>query len=503
MTDVNILIAGFQHETNTFAPSKADWAAFNDGSIFAPSKRGPEMLEFYRGKAMPIGGFIEHADTVGWNLIPSIWAGASPSAYITDDAFERVAKAIEEDVRATMAADQLDAVYLDLHGAAVAESVDDAEGEILARVRALIGPDIPLICSLDLHANVTKQMLETADAMVAYRTYPHVDMSSTGKRAAILLERRLALGRREPISTRRLPFLLPLNVQCTMTAPAASIYLELEALDQQYNAVLSFAMGFPAADFDECGPVIWGYGQDVEAAVQTLFERCAQPSQWRMTLFSPDDAVRKAVELSESASGPVVIADTQDNPGAGGDGNTTGILHALLSQGVGKQLPGAVAFSTLADPAAARAAHQAGVGATIMLDSLGTAVPTWSGELSDPPVRGQARVISLSDGEVQLDGPMSYAGSVSLGPCACLEIEGVLVVVSSNKTQTIDRGLFRFMGITPEDMAILVVKSSVHFRADFTAISSHILVAKSPGPMAADPSDLPWKYLPKEVARTP
>ena len=500
---MRVFIAGFQHETNTFAPSKADWAAFEAGSGFPPYRRGAAVIEAYRGRAIPVGGFIDLADARGWSLVGSVWAGANPSAHVTQDAFERIASEMVEDLRAAQADGGVDAVYLDLHGAAVTEHLEDPEGELLARIRAEVGPLTPIVASLDLHANVTARMLAEADALAAYRTYPHIDMADTGRLAGRLLERRLERGEREPLAVRRLSFLLSLNAQCTMMAPADAVYAQLEALDAAHDVVLSFAMGFPAADIAECGPVVWGYGDEAEAAVATLFARIDQPrSQWQLDLRSPEDAVREALALAADAGKPVVIADTQDNPGAGGDGNTTGMLRALLALEAGARFPGQVALGVLADPRSAAQAHAAGVGARIEV-TLGESVPTWGGQVSDAPVRASAVVRRLSDGKVTLKGPMGMGGTVTLGPSACLDIDGVLVSVSSLKTQMLDREFYRFVGIEPEQMKVLVNKSSVHFRADFAPIASHILVAKAPGPMAVYPVDLPWTRLPDTMARRP
>lgn len=497
-----ILIGGFQHETNTFAPSRADWAAFERGDTFPAFVRGAAMVERLRHGNIAIAGFMAGARERGWSLLPSCWAGATPSAHVTRDAFERLAGVILDDVRQALE-QGLDAVYLDLHGAAVAEHLDDAEGELLARVRARVGPARPIVASLDMHANVTQRMFDAADALVAYRTYPHTDMADTGRRAAALLQRRLTRGGREPLHAVRLPFLLPLNVQTTMTEPAASIFGELGTLDAAHDVVVSFATGFPAADIEECGPVIWAYGDAAPAAVRQLHSRVDQPrSQWRLEILEPRAAVATALDIAAGAQRPVVIADTQDNPGAGADGNTTGMLHALLAEGAGRRFPEGIALGMLYDPAAAAAAHAAGVGAELTL-AIGTAVPTFSGQPSDPPVWGRYTVRALGDGHVALKGPMTMAPSVELGPCACLELEGVLIAVASAKPQMLDRELYRHVGIEPERMKLLVNKSSVHFRADFAPIAEAILVAKAAGPMAADPADLPWRKLSAHMARRP
>jgi microcystin degradation protein MlrC len=198
----------------------------------------------------------------------------------------------------------------------------------------------------------------------------------------------------------------------------------------------------------------------------------------------------------------VVIADTQDNPGAGADSNTTGMLHALRAAGAGRRFPGQVALGLLFDPAAARAAHAAREGAWLDL-ALGTAVRCFDGRLSDPPLRARYQVLRLSDGVVPLHGPMTAGGTVHLGPSACLELEGMRINVVSGQCQMLDLDLFRFLGVEPEHMKLLVNKSSVHFRAAFAPIASHILVAVAPGPMAADPAALPWTRLPAGIARRP
>jgi len=496
-----VLIAGYQHETNTFAPSLADWAAFTRGDSFPAFVRGPAMAEQLAGINIPVAGFIEAARRQGWAVEPSAWAGAIPSSYVTRDAFERIATAICDDTVAARARG-LDAIYLDLHGAAVAEHAADSEGELLARLRAIVGPELPIVASLDLHANVTQRMLREADALVAYRTYPHVDMADTGERAALLLARRLSAGRREPLHARRLPFLIPINSQSTWIAPAQGLYDELTSIDRDHDSVLSFCMGFPASDFDECAPMVWGHGERAEVAVERLYARAAEPAQWRQQVLPARDAVAQALALAERADRPVVIADTQDNPGAGGDSNTTGLLHALRAQSAGQRYPGQVALGLLFDPAAARAAHEAGVGAEIEL-ALGTAVPTFSGERSDPPVTGHFKVVQLADGRCTLTGPMMTGLTVQLGASACLEIDGIRIAVVSGKKQLLDRQLMRMVGIHTEQMRIVVVKSSNHFRADFQPHASHVLVAKAAGPMAADPADLPWRHLPPTIRRRP
>src|SRR5918994_786303 len=199
-----IAIGGFQHETNTFAPSKADYAAFEAGGGWPRAQYGETIFGGVEGANIPAAGALQALRALGHSLVGTAWAAASPSAHVTADAFERI---LGEMIKRIEAAKPLDAVYLDLHGAMVVETYDDGEGELLRRVREAVGSRVPVVASLDLHANVTRAMIERSDALVAYRTYPHVDMAETGARAAGLLHRMLKSGERLAGAFRPLDYL--------------------------------------------------------------------------------------------------------------------------------------------------------------------------------------------------------------------------------------------------------------------------------------------------------
>ena len=483
---MKIAIGGFQHETNTFAPSKATFDDFVRGRSWPPLAQGDEIFERSQGINVPIAGFIERLRKTTHRLIPTAWAGTSPSAHVTRNAFERIAELI---LRSLREAAPVDAVYLDLHGAMVAEHLDDGEGELLARVRQAVGPTIPVVASLDLHANVTRQMVEHADALIAYRTYPHIDMAETGERAAHFLLARLAGLSRPHAALRPLPFLIPLQTQSTMLEPAQSIYARLAKMEGGAIDTLSFAPGFPAADFPECGPTVLAYGRSAKAAAQSaqvlraFIE--ALESEFDTPVYTPEDGVRRAIAIAGNASRPVVIADTQDNPGAGGNSDTTGMLRALVGANAQR-----AAIGLMVDPEAALAAHAVGEGASIAIGLGGK-----SNIAGDAPFHARFAVEKLAEGRFTCTGPFYRGVRMNLGPCACLRLGGVRIVVASDKPQMADREMYRFIGIEPAREAILVNKSSVHFRADFADIAEQILVCKAPGPMLADPSDFPWRNL--------
>src|ERR1700688_49984 len=481
-----IAVGGFLHETNTFAPTKATYGDFVHGGGWPSMALGKDVLRVMRNINVGLAGFVAAAEAEGWELVPTISAAASPSAHVTEDAYERIAKVMVDGIKT---AGSIDAVYLDLHGAMVAEHLDDGEGEILARVRKVIGTEVPLVASLDLHANVTPEMVEHADALIAYRTYPHVDMADTGRAAARHLALLLGSKRKLAKAFRQLPFLIPISWQCTNDQPTKGIYQQLAALQSEAVPTLSFCPGFPAADFYHCGPSVFAYGMtqtDADTAVDKLAALIeSHESDFDGRVYTPDEGVRLAMELAKTASKPVIIADTQDNPGAGGDSDTTGMLRALVRNNATRAAIGAIY-----DPASVNAAHAAGVGATVTLALGGK-----SGIPGDAPYKETFIVEKLSDGQFIAPGPYYGGRDMDMGPSAALRIGDVRVVVSSHKAQLADQSMYRYVGIEPTEQSILVNKSSVHFRADFEPIAERLIICAAPGAMPADTATFPWKRL--------
>ena len=481
-----VALAGFLHETNTFAPSPADMGSFVQGGGYMPMARGPALMTAGRGINLGIGGAVEHGEAAGWDMVPILWCGAIPSAHVTQAAYEAISAEIVDGIAQ---AGRLDGLFLDLHGAMVAEHEDDGEGALIARVRAVVGPEVPIVVALDLHGNITAKMVDGADALVGFRTYPHVDMADTGRRAAVQLDTLMARGKPFASAFRRLDFLIPIAWQSTVMEPALGIYDRMAALEQGDVATVSFFPGFPAADFPGCGPTVVAYGLTqaaAEAAADAVAADVARAEPaFAGKAYDPDAGVAEAIRIAATATKPVVIADTQDNPGAGGDSNTTGMLRALVRADAKR-----AAIGIIVDPAAAAAAHAAGQGAVIDI-----ALGGFSGIPGDSPFQARFAVERLSDGKFIASGPFYGGAPLDLGPSACLRIGDVRIVVSTNKAQMADQQMYRFVGIEPTQQAILVNKSSVHFRADFQPIAETILVCTAPGPMPISPASLPWKRL--------
>jgi microcystin degradation protein MlrC len=488
-----IAIGGMQHETNTFAPTRADYGAFEAGGGWPGVQYGEPVFGAVAGANIPAAGAVQALRALGHELVATAWAAASPSAQVTTDAFERI---VGELVSRLKKALPVDGVYLDLHGAMVTEAWDDGEGEILRRVREAIGPRIPISASLDLHCNYTRAMFEHCDALVAYRTYPHVDMAETGARAAALLDRMLRGGQRLAKHYRTLDYLTGLPSQCSFIDPCKSLY---EDIGRNGDVTLSFTPGFPMADIAECGMAVFGYGSDLQDtvnAVDRLHGMVADAEKdFALELHLPDDAVARARARGEPGT-PVVLADTQDNPGAGGNGDTTGLLKSLIQQKAQDAVLG-----LLIDGEAARRAHEIGLGFTSNFKIGGRSnIP------GDSPFEGEFTVERLGDGKFTCTGPMFKGFRMQLGSMALLRSKsspGVRVVLASRKCQAGDQEMFRHLGVEPRRSRILALKSSVHFRADFEPIAKEILVVKAPGPALADPTEFKWTKLRKGMRLRP
>ena len=489
---MRIAVGGFMHESHSFAPRPTRYVDFVLPGGFPRLTVGAGLFDAVRGTSVPAAGAILVAQEAGVDLVPLAWCFANPAGPVQDEAFERIAALMIAELSRALDAGPLDGIYLDLHGAAVADSFPDMEGELLRRVRAVVG-DIPLTISLDPHCNLTPAMVERCDALVPFRTYPHIDMPAAGAQAMRLLLQRIARGKPWARAFRQVDYWIALPMQCTMMAPMLDV---MDARTDLARGVveLGFCFGFPYADFWDCGVALAAYADtqaQADAAADALKAFIdAREATFQCAIKDAAESVADAIRIAAHAPRPVVIADTQDNPGGGGHGDTTGLLAELLRQGA----KGAV-LALINDAEAAAACHAAGVGATIALN-LG-------GKSDGVPLAVQATVLVLTDGNFVNTGPMGKGNPADLGPCALIGIDGVRVIVVSRKTQAYDQALFRHVGIEPADCKILVLKSSVHFRADFQPIAEAVLVAASPGPVVADPAILPFQHLRPGLRRRP
>ena len=489
-----IAIAGFQHETNCFGTTKAGLAEFEMADSWPAMLHGEEVIEETRGMNLPIAGFADAAAGAGMDLVPILWCAAEPSAHVTDEAFEAVCAKILEGL---VAADPLDGIFLELHGAMVSESHPDGEGELLRRVRAWAGPDLPIVVSFDLHANISAASVELADYIAIYRTYPHLDMAETGARCVPVLQHLLA-GDRLHKAFRQMGYLIPLHAQYTDATPARELYAALPPLEQA-GVVADIALGFTAADFADTRPSCVAYARTAAAAAQAADHIAAVFNELEAysahPMLSPVQAA--AVACLPPAGKPVVLADVQDNPGAGGTSDTTGLLAALAEAGAQGVLMG-----LFHDPATAAAAHEAGEGGAFR-----TALGGRSGAAGDQPFVAEYRVLALGDGTCRYSGEMYGGGVATLGPSAALRLmdprADITLVVTSVRNQCLDLAHFTHIGLDPANFRTVCVKSTAHFRADFEPIASAVHPVAAPGVFPCDLGGFPYKHLHPDVRTIP
>ncbi|MBE1282131.1 MAG: microcystin degradation protein MlrC [Rhodobacteraceae bacterium] len=489
---MRIAIAGFQHETNTFVAEPTSFADFERADSWPELLSGEKVISETEGMNLPIAGFIERAkEDADTTLLPILWCAAEPGGRVTDDAYNEVSGRI---LNALEQLGQIDAVYLDLHGAMVTQSLDDGEGELLRLIRERIGEDVPLVASLDMHANLTQDMVDYASVLTIYRTYPHIDMAVTGARAYSALKTVLAHG---PFAKawRQGDYMIPLHAQHTGGDPFRTLYAELSKLDVPDREFAEIALGFTAADIAETGPAVLSYSRrpsDAEELVLKLVRNLKKVEQdIDCSLLEPKDAVEQAIEISHS--GPVVIADVQDNPGAGASSDTTGLLRALIQLDAPNTVLGLIHDIDLA-----RQAHEAGEGACFDAE-IGGRSP------GDQPLKARVQVRKLSHGLVPYTGQMYGGGVATLGLSAALSVVGTEIsfVVTSIRNQCLDLAQFHHFGLTPETSRLVCVKSTAHFRADFEPIAQDVLLAAAPGQFPCRLEDLTYSKLRNGIRRGP
>jgi len=483
-----IAIAGFQHETNTFGVTQAGFHEFEIADSWPKMLKGDDLISGTAGLNLPITGFIDAAlKQPSVELCPILWCAAEPSAHVTDGAYERISSLILDGIRGAV---QIDGLYLDLHGAMVTETFDDGEGELLRRLRAVLGENFPIAISLDLHANITPRMVNLATSIALYRTYPHLDMAETGARCLPHLLAQID-GARPAKAFRQVPYLIPLSAQYTGAPPCQSLYAALEDIDSAIGCWADIALGFTASDIHDTGPSIVAFAPtQAEAEVLaddllSMFLRAEDTFDCR--LMTPAEAVRVAIAAEENR--PIILADVQDNPGAGATSDTTGLLSALVDE----HAKGAI-LGLIQDPEIAAEAHRHGIGKTIegMLGGK-------SGLPDQRPFEGRFIVETLNDGVCEYIGQMYGGGTAILGPSALLRVDvaetDIRVVVTSARSQCLDLGLFTHFGLKPKDAKIICVKSTVHYRADFDPIAATVISVAAPGAFPCELETIPYQNL--------
>lgn len=483
----NVLIAEFMHETNTFNVHKTGLSAFRAHTYLV----GEVEVETWAGTNTGLAGGIDCARQFDWNMRHAVSANAGPSGPVTVEAFEAVMDLILDAARDM----HPDGVLLPLHGAMVPEFCEDGEGEILRRLRAVIGPDIPVAITLDLHANVSVEMCELAEIIVSYKTYPHIDMREAAYQAGCILQRTMA-GEISPSTLRvHRPMLCEANSGRTDLGPMVERIASARNFETETDVfAVSINAGFEGSDIACIGPTVLVTRQGGNLAHQEFAETLADDI-WdrRAEVFNTFYSVAEAAEIAagyECPGAPLIIADYADNPGGGAYGDSTALLEALLQNRVNN-----ACFGPLVDPVAAAQLHECREGFSITIDIGGKTDPRFGGG----PLSVQGEIRHLSDGFCIGDGPMKNGLALNFGLTAVLRVDGIDILVVSEPVQMYDQQQFRAFGIDPSARTVVGLKSMQHFRAAFEPIAGKVIVCDSGALCTQDVSKLPYRNVPRPI----
>lgn len=493
---MRVAIGGISHETNTFSSVPTDLTQFQRRTLL----RDEALLRASRGVGNVLGGMVDTATALGWQLAPLLFASATPSGKVRRGTFETLANELERRLRDAGRDQPFDGVLLALHGAMVAESIEDADGELLRRVRRAVGAETPVVVVFDFHANITPAIVARADLILGYETYPHVDTYDRGSEAVRLLDR-LHQGAFQPVhALRQVPMLVTLPAQWTAESTPMGELMQLAGRLKQSTSVVNIVLagGFPYSDIHDAGLSVVVTTDANPALAEKLAERLARAAWDRRERLLPDLApIADAIEIARTGTsrpGPVVLADVADNPGAGGSGDGTAILEALLAAGID-----GAAVAVITDPETVALAEQIGVGNRSRFQ-LGGKIDRRHG----PTLEVEARVRSIGDITFTNRGPMGAGSRTRLGRTAVLEVgvpgkPAIEVIVCEQRVQVLEPGVFQAVGIAPEQRRVLVVKSSVHFRAAFEPLAGAILAVDGPGLCSPNLATFPYRHVRRPI----
>lgn len=482
---MKILIGQIGHETNTFAVDRTDVALFKKLRWW----EGEELMQA-RGSSDYLAGMIEVAEKMGAELLPA-FAAFQTSGLILRETYETMREELCARIRQHK--DELDGICISVHGAAVAEGAEDLELDLVRYIRSIVGPEMPIAATFDLHGNISKDLVDLLDCMVNVKEYPHVDCREAGAKGMELLIGKIRGTCRPVMAYRRIPMLIPPAMGNTFSAPAKDIKEYLAQYAAAHGLLdISFFHGFPYADLPIAGSSIIVTADGDTAAAEAAAEELAHYI-WDMRhefdshYLTPAQAIDRALAVE---GGPVVINETSDNPGGGTPADGTHLLRELLK----RNLP-QTCFCFIYDPEFVRLAMEAGVGATVT-GLLGGKTDNIHGE----PLEVTGYVKCITDGKFISDSPALAKGlPICVGPCVRVIIGNVDVVVGSVRFQTLDDRLFLLHGIDVSRYKILGLKSCMHFRASFEPLAKAIVTADPPGIHTANFSQLPYSRLTRPI----
>jgi microcystin degradation protein MlrC len=478
-----IVVAMMMHETNTFSPVPTPLASFRPLS-------GQAAIEEFRDTNTQLGGFLNVAHEIGAEIIIPVAAGAHPSGRVETAAYEDMCGAIVGAIR-----NGCDAAFLALHGAMVAEDLDDGEGELLRRIRA-VAPRLPIAVGLDFHSHMTAAMIDNATVVAGYRTYPHVDMGETGQRAGRTLVRALN-GEVAPVMVwGSRPMMTSTLVHAPSRQPMKDV-MDMAITAETSGAVLNASVfgGFPHADIPHTSlsaVIVCDRRADEGRA---LLDRLLGMAWERRAAFLYTGAPLAAqiAHAKTLGGGPIVLVDHGDNTASGGTQDVMSVIEEAMRQGLDDVVAGPIC-----DPATVRRVVEAGTAAGVTLD-LGGKVDMPQINLMGKPLTVTGKVMRITEGEFIVTGPMATGTRVRMGRTAVLDTGAMQIVISERRSEPFDVGVFTHCGIDPRRKKYVLIKSRQHFRAGFEPIARHIVMCDGDGCTSSDLRLFTYRKRPKPL----
>lgn len=477
-------VAFFYHESHSFSPLLTDLKSFASEALLTDGV----ILEHYSGTATEVGGFLHVLEQASSDveIVPLIAAAAMPAGEVTDETFDTIVQMMRD---ALNDAGELDGLLIALHGAMVTSSHRDPETDFVRAVRAVVGDNLPIAVTLDLHANVTQDLVNTGVACFGFQTYPHVDMYDQGVRAATFLLELLGGDRTYSQGFAKIPALLPSINMRTDAGPMHDLVERAREFERSDDVIaVSVFGGFPYADIPGAGASVVALTRTPESATRIATDLGADvwANRHRFVEELPGVTTGFDASMQPGLRKPVVLADVADNPQSGGSADTTGLLREAVARDLHSVL-----FAAMFEPDALAQAHRVGVGGRFDCDFGGKSSPEFGG-----PVRLSCEVIGLSSGTFVNTGPMNHGLEVSVDGAVHLRHKGIDLLVTGRPITANDPALFSHIGIDIQSYDVLVLKVKNHFRAAFEPLVGDIIAVDAPGVATTDFRRLPYRQLP-------
>lgn len=479
---MRVAIAEIKQESNTFSTVPTTLEHFRDFHLWY----GADVLTNLRGTNTEVGGFIDVCDEMSYTILPLLAGFAISGAPLTTETYSILR---DELLRQLDRSHPLDAVLLALHGAMVSEDEDDADGATLQAVRELIGPNIPLVVSMDLHANITGRCIEHADVIVGFRTSPHIDQRETGRRAARILSRWLRRKIRPAMACAKIPMVVPASTHVDfMDGPFKQLIDASVAAETDNVLTVSVFSVQPWLDIPEMGFAIVVVSNNNPSLAERIACRLGNLA-WMLRhafldiqLVSPARAIQDALAIS---NGPVILSDVADGTGAGSPGDGTAIIAALV-----EAKPQKPVLAYICDAEVVSAAARIGVGGQIDVF-----VGAKRDNVYNSPVQFAGTIEFAQPASYQFTG-QGYKGiTMNMGLSAVLRQDNIHLLVTSNPVMTVDPALYRAVGLEPSNAHIVVVKSHIQFRAGYADIAQEIILLDTPGMSSDHLTSLNYRHV--------